>query len=172
MTDDAPDREVDLHGTRLADAVERVTTELRAAYAARERRLVLVHGVGNHNEGRTSPLARAVREHLKELERLPRSVIRRLEFGESAPDLANAGCVRVTLALEVAADAVRFAPGEEPRRRAAGPPVRGELRRLARETPLPDDAGGAVRDADAELRRRFGPARPPGDPKSPGPLPS
>jgi hypothetical protein len=160
---------VDLHGVTLAEAPKRLEEELRRAFAHRAKRVVVIHGVGNHNKGGESPLARETREFLKGLLDTPRSAIRKLEFGEESAELShNAGCARVWLSLDLARDEVAFAPRPSAgtARRAPDPK---KLARRAMKGPIPNEEK-ALREAEDALRRRFGepagrekkpPSRPP-----------
>jgi hypothetical protein len=158
---------VDLHGVTLAEVNTRLAEELRRAFVARTKRVVFVHGSGNHNDKGASPLAARVRDYLKALLDSPRSVVRRLEFGEESTELRhNVGCVRVTLALQLARDDVVYTPRAAP---ARIPPTTLDKKRVARRAPdtLSKCEQAALDEAEAALRRKFGepglgePYRPP-----------
>jgi hypothetical protein len=157
---------VDLHGETLAAVPARLSDELRRAFAMRVKRVVLIHGVGNHSGGGESPLARKVREILKGLLATPRSAIRKLEFGEESRELnRNPGCARVWLSLDLARDEVAFTPNPVTGDGRRAPDKKKLVRRSMTDT-IPNEAE-TLRAADEELRRRFGergtdqPFRPP-----------
>lgn len=158
---------VDLHGVTL-DAVRiRLEQELRRAHLARTKRVLFIHGAGNHSETGDAPLAAAVRAYLKELLDTPRSVVRRLDFGEDSSELGhNRGCVRAWIALEVAWKDAAFVP------RPPSKPASKSLdrRRSARRTldALTADERNAIDAAGELLRRRFGAPDTERDRKAPG----
>lgn len=147
--------EVDLHGVTLEEVGPRLEAELRSGFFAKARRAVIVHGIGNHSEQGSSPLAQKVREYLKALLDTPRAAIARLEFGEESRELrGNAGCVRVTFALQIARSEVAFVP-KPVGRKGPRPIDRRKLARRAAAVPAPQEKK-ALEQAEEELRRRFG----------------
>lgn len=153
----APDEDhfCDLHGLTVAEVSSRIQDELRNGFITKKRRIVFVHGVGKHSGDGASNLAKRAREFLKALSGTPHTVVRRLEYGEQSADLnANAGCVRVTLALQLSREEVVFAP--KGRKAGAEEKPRGKtLARRAGKTANPDE-DKIVKKVEDELGRRFG----------------
>jgi hypothetical protein len=149
------DHFVDLHGVTLAEVESRLEEALRHAFRARVKRVVFVHGAGNHSDTGESPLAASVRASLKRLLDTPRSVVNRLEFGEESKELGgNRGCVRATISLELSRDDVAF----RPRASARAAPNVLDKKRAVRRAPesLSDRERAAIDAAEEALRRKFG----------------
>ncbi|MBL8695384.1 MAG: Smr/MutS family protein [Planctomycetes bacterium] len=155
---------IDLHGEAPAEVVRRLQDELERAFKAKIRHVVFIHGVGNHSGG-ASPVASKTREFLRSLEETPDSAVQKLELGERRRDLGlNAGCVRVTLAIQLPQSQVRYtaAPSSKTAKRV-------DRKLAARLVNPPDHAriDHHVRRAEDELSRRYGkpgldkPYRPP-----------
>ncbi|MFN0205538.1 MAG: Smr/MutS family protein [Planctomycetota bacterium] len=144
---------VDLHGLVVAEAVPAMQTALERAFHAKTRRVIFVHGRGNHSDG-DAPLGRKAREFLKSLSDTPYSCIRKLEFGEHSAELNhNDGCVRVWLALQLSRDQVKFTP--QPLR---NPELEPDRKTNARRTDLPPGKKSlqSLSEVEEELRKRFG----------------
>lgn len=124
-------RTLDLHGCTAEEALERLRGELANAHAERSGTLLVIHGRGWRSGGK-AVLPRVVRDFLSELERHPRSGIRRVRFGEEHPTEPNAGCVYVDLFLErrdpvFDPSAPRKAPKAKPKREPVLPPPVDEI---------------------------------------------
>lgn len=144
---------IDLHGKVVAEAVPEIQTVLERAFHAKTRRIIFVHGRGNHSEG-DAPLGRKVREFLKSLSATPYSCIRKLEFGEQSAELHhNDGCVRVWLALQLSREQVKFTP--QPLR---NPELEPDRKTHARRTDLPPGKKSlqALDEVEETLRKRYG----------------
>ncbi|MBI3817144.1 MAG: Smr/MutS family protein [Planctomycetes bacterium] len=144
----------DLHGLTVAEVTARIQDELRRAFDTKTKKIVFIHGMGNHSDDGASSLARRAREFLKALSATPNSAIRRLEFGEQTKALnGNGGCVRVTLALELARNDAAFGP--KPLRDTTGEPTRKILARRIGKMANPDE-DAAVKKVEDELGKRYG----------------
>lgn len=144
----------DLHGLTVAEVTARIQEELQRAFTTKTKRIIFIHGIGRHSDAGESNLAKRAREFLKALSATPYSVIRRLEFGEQSKELnGNAGCVRVTLALQLSRDQVAFTPSAKSEHRAK--PRNKIAARRAGTTANPDE-DKIVKKVEDALNRRFG----------------
>jgi hypothetical protein len=139
------ERTLDLHGCRAEEALEKLRAELARAHGERIGVLVVIHGRGWRSGGK-AVLPKVVRDYLGELERHPRSGVRRVRFGEQDPIEPNAGCVYVDLFLE------RSQPVFDPRAPKKQP--KEQAKRPKHRPPAPDEIE-LPPDLEVELERRM-----------------